>query len=252
MPKVAKMAKMPKGAKNVKNEKEERKLYVWLYEHTSLWFTVTQKSFHIYSSGIGKQKRGRQRKRRSFNQLRRNAQNHLRVISTMERQEPWDQALTLSSDDSSDSDLEDENGSGNTKATSKNAVGRSSKDIMSEDTVIRRAEMYQEYMKHIPIPSLRGSLIPFTTWQGLAKSLKKLYGQPLHYLTNVLLKQWDQLRIGTDDEYRPLGVIVHPVKAEATIWLMEEVHRLTSSHHHLAKLWASDPMHHAFVDPIFP
>ncbi|OVA15527.1 Protein RDM1 [Macleaya cordata] len=112
--------------------------------------------------------------------------------------------------------------------------------------------MYQEYMKQIPIPSLHASAIPFTTWQGLAQSLKWLYKQPLHYLTNTVLKQWDKSRIGTNNEHLPLDAIIHPRKAEATIWLMEEVHRLTSSHHHLAKLWLSDPMHHAFVDPIIP
>jgi hypothetical protein len=112
--------------------------------------------------------------------------------------------------------------------------------------------MYQEYMKQIPIPIHRGSVIPFTTWMGLGKSIKQLYGQPLHYLTNNLLKQWDQMRIGSEDEQRPLDTIIHPCKAEATIWLAEEVHRTTSSHLHLAKLWLFDPMHHAFVDSIFP
>nr|DAD19608.1 TPA_asm: hypothetical protein HUJ06_021071 [Nelumbo nucifera] len=118
--------------------------------------------------------------------------------------------------------------------------------------MIRRAEMYQEYMKQIPVPSHRASVIPFTSWQGLGKSIKQLYGQPLHYLTNILLKQWDQSRIGAEDEHCRLDTIIHPCKAEATIWLMEEIHRLTSSHHHIAKLWLLDPMHHAFVDPIFP
>lgn len=112
--------------------------------------------------------------------------------------------------------------------------------------------MYQEYMKQIPIPARRGSLIPFSTWMGLGKSLKQLYGQPLHYLTNVQLKQWDQMRINSENEWKPLDTIIHPSKAEANIWLIEEVHRQTSSHHHLAKLWLSDPMHHAFVDSIFP
>ncbi|KAF6138123.1 hypothetical protein GIB67_033537 [Kingdonia uniflora] len=129
---------------------------------------------------------------------------------------------------------------------------RPPKGIPSDGTIIRRAEMYQDYMKQIPIPSLHGSLVPFTSWQGLAKSLKQLYSQPLHYLTNVRLKQWDQMRIGSHDEYQPLDTIIHPVKAEAIIWLMEEVHRLTSSHHHIAKLWVSDPMHDAFVDTIIP
>lgn len=112
--------------------------------------------------------------------------------------------------------------------------------------------MYQVYMKQIPIPTHRGSVIPFNTWMGLGKSIKQLYGQPLHYLTNSLLRQWDQLRIGSEDENKPLDTIIHPCKAEATIWLMEEVHRHTSSHLHLAKIWHFDPMHHTFVDNIFP
>ncbi|KAL7177874.1 hypothetical protein ACSBR2_031103 [Camellia fascicularis] len=120
------------------------------------------------------------------------------------------------------------------------------------DMMIRRAQMYQNYMKQIPIPTLRGSVIPFNSWTGLSKSIKKLYGQPLHYLTNILLIQWDKMRIGGEDEDRPLDTIFHPCKAEANIWLIEEVHRRTTSHHHLAKLWLSDPMPHAFIDPIFP
>ena len=126
------------------------------------------------------------------------------------------------------------------------------KTCLDADVVIRRAEMYQEYMKQIPIPARRGSLIPFDTWMGLAKSIKQLYGQPLHYLTNILVKQWDQLRIGSKDENRSLDSIIHPSKAEASIWLIEEVHRQTTSPHHMAKLWQSDPMHYAFVDSIFP
>lgn len=118
--------------------------------------------------------------------------------------------------------------------------------------LIKRAEMYQEYMKQIQIPAQRGSVIPFTTWMGLGKSIKQLYGQPLHYLTNILLKQWDQLRFGSVDEYKPLDTVIHPSKAEATVWLVEEIHRRTSSHHHVAKLWLSDPMHEAYVDSIFP
>ncbi|KAG8094868.1 hypothetical protein GUJ93_ZPchr0012g20023 [Zizania palustris] len=114
--------------------------------------------------------------------------------------------------------------------------------LHDRSALIRRAEMYQEYMKHIPIPAHRGSVIPSTTWLGLGRSVKKLYEQPLHYLTNVLLKQWDQQRVGRDYEHRPLDAIIHPVKAEALIWITEEVHRLTTSSHHLATLWASDPM----------
>ncbi|XP_048428333.1 protein RDM1-like [Pyrus x bretschneideri] len=126
------------------------------------------------------------------------------------------------------------------------------REITPEGALMRRAEMYQDYMKQIPIPSNRGCVIPFTSWAGFGKSIKQLYGQPLHYLTNLLLKQWDQLRIGSEDEYRPLDTIIHPRKAEATIWLVEEVHRHTSSHHHVANLWFLDPMHHASIDAIFP
>ncbi|GLT78564.1 hypothetical protein SLA2020_500940 [Shorea laevis] len=118
--------------------------------------------------------------------------------------------------------------------------------------LMKRAELYQEYMKEVPIPAQRGSVIPFTSWMGLGRSTKQLYGQPLHYLTNVLLKQWDQLRFGSKDEGSPLDIIVHPCKAEATIWLMEEAHQRTTSSHHIAKLQLSDPMHDAFVDAIFP
>ncbi|KAL5702226.1 rdm1-like [Ranunculus cassubicifolius] len=154
----------------------------------------------------------------------------------MERNE-----VILSSDDSdSDTEMKDV----------KNF--RPAKEITAQATVFRRAEMYQDYMKHIRIPTLHGSTIPCNSWQSLAKSLKKLYGQPLHYLTNALLKQWDQSRIGSDKEYQPLDTVIHPRKAEATIWLMEEAHRLTTSPHHLAKLWLMDPMHHSLVDPIFP
>lgn len=114
------------------------------------------------------------------------------------------------------------------------------------------AEMYQEYMKQIPIPTHRGSLVPCTTWMGLGKSIKEFYGQPLHYLTNVELKNWDQMRIGSENEHESLDTIIHPNKAEAAIWLIEEIHRRTSSYHHVAKLWLSDPMYHACIDSIFP
>ncbi|KAK9288097.1 hypothetical protein L1049_016544 [Liquidambar formosana] len=173
----------------------------------------------------------------------------------MKRAMPWNEQVdVISSDDSSssDGDVEVGAGSGGKQSTNNMTIDQPAKEIISEGVVIRRAEMYQEYMKQIPIPSHHGSVIPFTSWMGLSKSIKQFYGQPLHYLTNILLKQWDQLRVGAEDEYRPLDTIIHPSKAEATIWLIEEVHRCTTSPHHIAKLWLSDPMHHGFVDPIFP
>ncbi|KAF5452792.1 hypothetical protein F2P56_027757 [Juglans regia] len=193
----------------------------------------------------------------------------------MKRAMSWkEQVDVISSDDSSSSDSEIEVNDGcdqnlpvnqwcdgkqpdNDESDGKQpmnnvALAQLSKEITPEDALVRRAEMYQVYMKQIPIPTHRGSVIPFNTWMGLGKSIKQLYGQPLHYLTNSLLRQWDQLRIGSEDENKPLDTIIHPCKAEAAIWLMEEVHRCTSSHLHLAKIWHFDPMHHTFVDNIFP
>ncbi|ESQ47590.1 hypothetical protein EUTSA_v10021679mg [Eutrema salsugineum] len=131
-------------------------------------------------------------------------------------------------------------------------VDRSHRVVEDEDSLLMRAEMYQDYMKRLPIPTNRGSVIPFRSWVGLSNSIKELYGQPLHYLTNVLLQRWDQSRIGSDSEDQCLDSIIHPSKAEATIWLVEEIHRLTSSHHQIARLWGSDPMYHSFIDSIIP
>lgn len=109
--------------------------------------------------------------------------------------------------------------------------------------------MYQEYMKQITIPTQRESVISFTSWSGLAKSMKQMYQQPLHYLTNIRIKEWDKMRSDGDE---PLDTIIHPCKAETNIWLMEEVHRLTSSHEFLAKLWLADPMYNASIDSVLP
>ena len=110
-------------------------------------------------------------------------------------------------------------------------------------------------MKQIPIPKTRGSWSDidndddlFITWEGLVKSMKQLYGQPLHYLTHVLVKQWDRSRIGADEGNKPVDNIIHRNKAEGIVWDVEEVHRRCTSHLHLAKLWLQDPDYHAFVD----
>ncbi|VFQ65276.1 unnamed protein product [Cuscuta campestris] len=52
------------------------------------------------------------------------------------------------------------------------------------------------------------------------------------------------------DEDIPLDdTIIHPSNAEAKIWAIQDIHKRTASHLHLAKLWRSDLRHHAFVDP---
>ncbi|GAB4851052.1 hypothetical protein Ancab_030350 [Ancistrocladus abbreviatus] len=177
----------------------------------------------------------------------------------MKRPLPWDNQVDLvSSDDSSssDSDVETDHGQlpmGNLTANQSptgapaqqpttDATNEPAEILTSEGALVRRASMYQEYMKQLPVPTLRGSLIPCNSWMGLAKSIKELYGQPLHYLTNKLLKQWDQARLEAEDHHKPLDNIIHPVKAEANIWLIEEVHRLTASHDHIARLWLQDPI----------
>ncbi|KAL9408141.1 hypothetical protein AB3S75_046649 [Citrus x aurantiifolia] len=143
----------------------------------------------------------------------------------MKRPMPWgDQVDVISSDDSA-SDGDADNGLDGRQSSNDMTIDQPTKELTSEGSLFRRAEMYQEYMKQLPIPTQRSSIIPFTSW-------------------------WDQLRFGTEDEHKPLDSIVHPCKAEATIWLIEEVHRLTSCHHHLAKLWLSDPMHYVFIDSI--
>lgn len=166
----------------------------------------------------------------------------------------WSEHVAIISSDessSSDSDAEVSNDFAGQQSNISTPMSQPVKVMTPEDALIKRAEMYQEYMKQIPIPTKRSSIIPFTTWVGLGTSIKQLYGQPLHCLTNILLKQWDQSRFGTEDEHEQLDTIVHPCKAEATIWLIEEVHRRVTSHHQVARVWQSDPMHHAFVDSIF-
>lgn len=179
----------------------------------------------------------------------------LGVKDKMKRNVPWgDQVDVISSDGSTSSDVEMEatDASRGKFPAIPIPIERNFQDATSEGDLIKRAEMYQQYMNQITIPTRRGSLIPFTSWMGLGKSIKQLYRQPLHYLTNVLLKQWDQERIGSGTEDEPLDMIIHPVKAEAMIWLVEEVHRRTSSHYYIAKLWESDPLYHTFVDSVFP
>ncbi|XP_075491038.1 protein RDM1-like [Primulina tabacum] len=132
------------------------------------------------------------------------------------------------------------------------AVGGPVIELTHEEMQFRLAKGYQEYMKMIPIPVKRGTTIPYTSWMGLGNSIEQIYGQPLHYLTYLHLKQLDKERIGAKDENVPLDMIIHPCKAEASIWIIEEIHRHTSSPHHLAKLWENDPSHHALIDAIFP
>ncbi|KAK6130225.1 hypothetical protein DH2020_036035 [Rehmannia glutinosa] len=164
----------------------------------------------------------------------------------MKRSMPSNEQVEISSDDSSSSDAD------NDVFRKQQPNDEPPLELSDEAWMYRRAKSYQDYMKVIPIPAIRGTVIPYTSWMGLGSSIKKIYEQPLHYLTNLHLKRLDQERLGHEDENVSLDMIIHPCKAEASIWLIEEVHRRTSSPHHLAKLWTADPMYHAFIDAHSP
>ncbi|KAL8537511.1 hypothetical protein ACS0TY_012585 [Phlomoides rotata] len=51
----------------------------------------------------------------------------------------------------------------------------------------------------------------------MESSIKQLYNQPLHYLTNVKLKKMDQERLGAEDGDGWLDTIIHSTKAETFI-----------------------------------
>ncbi|KAK6933185.1 Protein RDM1, plant [Dillenia turbinata] len=108
-------------------------------------------------------------------------------------------------------------------------IGGSSKamiEIQDEpDAFIKQAKIYQQKMKSIPIPTSREYEIFFETWQDLAQAMKSLYGQPLHYLTNVLLKQWDLSRIEIKGKKLSMDEIFDEREAEDLVWLVEEIHR---------------------------
>lgn len=123
---------------------------------------------------------------------------------------------------------------------------------IAENGVFRSAQAYQDYMMQLPIPTKRGAIIPFTSWSGFGDSTKQLYNQPLHYLTNVYLKQLDRNMIGADDANKRLDTIIHPAKAEVFLWMTEQTHRLTTSPHQLATLWQNNPMYKADIDACAP
>ncbi|KAK4493476.1 hypothetical protein RD792_006006 [Penstemon davidsonii] len=81
-------------------------------------------------------------------------------------------------------------------------------------------------------------------------SLKTIYGQPLHYITNIHLKLLDKAMLGVEDELVPLDTIIHPVKAEMSIWIIEEVHRLTTLPLELHRLWLDYPMYLANIEAL--
>ncbi|KAJ1443196.1 RDM1 superfamily [Sesbania bispinosa] len=121
-----------------------------------------------------------------------------------------------------------------------------------KDGLVELAKKYQNHMKNIPIPRARLKDNVIVNWQGLANTLKTLYGQPLHYQTLMLCKQWDESRIGSEDEGKPLGAIIDWSNAENAIWNVEEIHRLSTSPIYLAKLWLTNPQYRFYVEEVLP
>ncbi|PPR98427.1 hypothetical protein GOBAR_AA22239 [Gossypium barbadense] len=82
-----------------------------------------------------------------------------------------------------------------------------------------------------PVPepiSVSVSLEPssFVTWEKLGESMKQKYEQPLHYLTQILLKQWDESSgngINNNNievmimKKKPIGNVIDPCTAEETV-----------------------------------
>ncbi|KAI4332907.1 hypothetical protein L6164_017778 [Bauhinia variegata] len=73
----------------------------------------------------------------------------------MKRAVPWNDQVEISSDESASSDSARAANSG--CGVEQPTYDIMMPEIMSEDVLIRRAEIYQEYMKQIPVPNLRGS-----------------------------------------------------------------------------------------------
>ncbi|CAJ1842049.1 unnamed protein product [Sphenostylis stenocarpa] len=139
------------------------------------------------------------------------------------------------------------------KSLSAHKVGRkfNTKQSLDPDALLEVAREYQKQMEKKPVPTHRlNHDIVVVNWKGLGKTLKTLYGEPLHYLTQNVCKEWDKSRFGSENEEKPLNVILSWREAEDTVWKVEAVHRLCTSPVHLAMLWLHDPEYHVFLDEV--
>ncbi|WVZ06373.1 hypothetical protein V8G54_019719 [Vigna mungo] len=125
-----------------------------------------------------------------------------------------------------------------------------SKQSLDPEGLLEVAKEYQKKMEKKSIPRERLKEMVVVNWRGLAKTMKTLYGQPLHYLTEELCKEWDKSRIGSKNEEKALNSILSWREAEETVWKVEAVHRLCTSPVHLALLWLNDPQYHLIVDEV--
>jgi len=123
---------------------------------------------------------------------------------------------------------------------------------MIAEALLELAKEYQEKMEKKSIPRHGSKEMVVVSWKGLAKTLKTLYGQPLHYLTQKLCKEWDKSRFGSDNEEKPLNAMFSWREAEDTVWRVEAVHRLCTSPVHLAVLWLDDPEYLLIANEVIP
>ncbi|KAK5833099.1 hypothetical protein PVK06_016911 [Gossypium arboreum] len=101
-------------------------------------------------------------------------------------------------------------------------------------------------MKKFPIPELISvsvSLKPtsFITWEKLGESMKQKYEQPLHYLTQLLLKQWDESSgnsINNNNvevmvmKKQPIGNVIDPRTVEGIVRVIKNFNRQFVAHHY--------------------
>ncbi|CAN1333992.1 Protein RDM1 [Linum perenne] len=80
--------------------------------------------------------------------------------------------------------------------------------------------------------------------EAVGRRLKQKYEQPLHYLTQKLLKQWDEWKPTTPaNEMTSFEGMMLPYDAEAVVLGIEQVHRKFTCPEFLAKCWAHDPLY---------
>ncbi|KAB2010729.1 hypothetical protein ES319_D10G261700v1 [Gossypium barbadense] len=85
------------------------------------------------------------------------------------------------------------------------------------------------------------------------------YEQPLHYLTQILLKQLDESSgngINNNNievmimKKQPISNVIDPRTTKATVRVIENFNKQFVSHHYISKIWLSDPNYHYFVDDL--
>ncbi|KAK7273005.1 hypothetical protein RIF29_14051 [Crotalaria pallida] len=139
-----------------------------------------------------------------------------------------------------------------TSAKRKKLVLADKAKVADREVLLEQATKYQKCMKKWVVPEARLNETVIVNWQSLVKTLRRMYGQPMHYLTIKQCKEWDKSRLGSEDEGKPFESIMKLKDAEETLWHVERVHRRCTSPIYLAMLWRSDPEYLAYVNEVVP